>query len=436
MNHQTILSHLLAAPNSGVFQAKIFYGRPNKASDSAKIIIVPHDGDDFSAWLLSLGQTGASDDFSAILPENLPVQKENGRIICSLDMLQLSRFFLTRQEEITRRNVRDQHGRFLGKESMLYRAGCLARPIVDEYGALLQKWLRETGEDMPAPPGRIDKIYLTHDVDIPYLWRRGRSYVKATMIKAFKDPMHVFDPLLACIGVRGKDPYDCFDWIQEQDKRLQQVLGHDRVESIFFFMAGGTAPQDGNYDIRSPRVRKLMDRLQKGGATIGLHASYEAGMNPELVVKEAQTLREVTGLPVTKNRHHFLSCREPEHLRYLADAGITDDFSLAYADHAGFRTGTCRPYKWIDPLTGEKTNLTIHPLTMMECTLDRPEYMNLDYNGAHSVCSGLLERVRTYNGEAVLLWHNTQLAGAQTPNVSYHPQLYLDMLNWLMENAG
>jgi hypothetical protein len=104
-----------------------------------------------------------------MLPENLSVQNVDGWIICSLDMLQLSRFFLVRREEIIRRNVRDQHGRFPGNESLFFRAGCLGRPIVDEYGALLQKWLRETGEDMLAPPGRIDKIYLTHDVDAPFV---------------------------------------------------------------------------------------------------------------------------------------------------------------------------------------------------------------------------------------------------------------------------
>ena len=436
MNPKTTLSYLLSDSNSNDLPDIIFYGHPEQAPEPAKVIIVSQERGDFLSWLSSLDQTGKPDGFPAILPENLPVQKVDGQIICTRDILQLSHFFLARQEEVVRRNIRDQHGRFPGKESLLYRTGCLGRPIVDEYGALLRKWLREIGEDIPDPPRKIDKIYLTHDVDSPYAWNCWRSCVKATIIKAIKDPMHVFDPFLSYIGMQGKDPFDCFDLIQKQDNRLKQSLGHDRVESIFFLMAGGTAPQDGRYDIRSPRIRKLVDQLQQGGATIGLHTSYEAGMNPELVAKEAQILREVTGLPITKNRYHFLSCREPEHLRYLMDAGITDDFSLAYADHVGFRTGTCRPYKWSDPFTGEETNLIIHPLTMMECTLDRPNYMNLDYTRAYSVCSGLLDQVKKFNGEAVLLWHNTELATAQLRNGSYQLRLYMDMLNWLKEKAG
>ena len=30
-------------------------------------------------------------------------------------------------------------------------------------------------------------------------------------------------------------------------------------------------------------------------------------------------------------------------------AGITDDFTMGYADIAGFRLGTCRSVRWINP---------------------------------------------------------------------------------------
>jgi hypothetical protein len=133
------------------------------------------------------------------------------------------------------------------------------------------------------------------------------------------------------------------------------------------------------------------------------------------------------------NRHHFLAQREPEHTTALAEAGITDDFSMGYADVAGFRLGTCRPVRWFDPVAMRLTHLTLHPMTVMECTLDRPEYMNLNYEQARSTCFSLLYQVAKHHGEAVLLWHNTQLAESSAKAGSYQRQLYLDVLKHLSE---
>jgi hypothetical protein len=118
----------------------------------------------------------------------------------------------------------------------------------------------------------------------------------------------------------------------------------------------------------------------------------------------------------------------------LTEPSITDDFTMGYADVVGFRLGTCRPVRWFDPVAMRLTNLTLHPMTVMECTLDRPNYMNLNYEQARSTCFALLAQVRKHHGEAVLLWHNTQLAESSVAAGNYQRKVYLDVLGHLYEN--
>jgi hypothetical protein len=354
------------------------------------------------------------------------------RLVVYADIIASSYFLLTRFEEVVRREVRDEHGRFLGKESLPFRAGFLQRPIVDEYAALLRKWLRSVDVEVAEPPTQIRKIYLTHDVDAPWTWPTFRSAVKAALSNVVASPAGVLVPLLSYWGLmKNRDPKDCFQWILEQDAALRDALGAPRVESIFFMLAGGGGPHDGADYLKNVRAVRLIKKIKKFGATLGLHSSYSAGLDPGRVAVETARLSRATGCPCRANRHHFLASREPEDLNALEAAGITDDFTMGYADTAGFRLGTCRPVPWFDPVAKRLTGLTLHPMTIMECTLDMTKYMNLDYKQAKSVCHALLAEVRKHNGEAVLLWHNTELSEQAKASGSYQRRLYLDVLNQL-----
>ena len=110
----------------------------------------------------------------------------------------------------------------------------------------------------------------------------------------------------------------------------------------------------------------------------------------------------------------------------LIDAHITDDYTMGYADIAGFRLGTCRAVHFINPKTQRLTSLTLHPLTIMDCSLSEPHYMNLNYNQALSYAQTLIEQTKKYNGDLCLLWHNTRFT-----NDNYHSQLYSQLIQSL-----
>jgi hypothetical protein len=110
----------------------------------------------------------------------------------------------------------------------------------------------------------------------------------------------------------------------------------------------------------------------------------------------------------------------------MEQAGITDDFTLSYADAVGFRVGTCRPYRFINPRTKALTNVVVHPLEIMECTLNRAGYMNLDYEHAFAICKEIVTQVHEHHGELVLLWHNTEFL-----DLNYQEKLYKSILDYI-----
>ena len=106
--------------------------------------------------------------------ENVPllfgepsIQQQGNTLVIHADIIASAYFLLTRYEEWVRPDVRDEHGRFPGRQSLLWRAGILHRPIVDEYRELLKKWLRDVGAEVTSLPASINTVYLTHDVDTP-----------------------------------------------------------------------------------------------------------------------------------------------------------------------------------------------------------------------------------------------------------------------------
>ena len=207
-------------------------------------------------------------------------------------------------------------------------------------------------------------------------------------------------------------------------------MGEERCEAIAFFRSsGGRRKEDKPIsNLLHPDFKTLLRYCKKKDVTIGLHASYEAGMHPYLVSEEKQKLNRIAKIETTYNRNHYLDSREPIDMLALIDAGITDDFTLGYADMAGFRLGTCRPVKWINLLTKEVTNLTLHSLTIMDGSLSDKRYMYMNSHDAYQYCEQLINCVESYNGELVLLWHNTSVE--KTPD-SYHRKLYRDLIKLL-----
>lgn len=323
-------------------------------------------------------------------------------LVTSADIIAGTFFFLSRYEEFVRRGVRDVHGRFPGRESLAYKAGFIDCPLIDEYGRLLRKWLGLAGAGIHEKKNGCSKIWLTHDIDAPFFCRSLRNVLRETL-----KGCGLLKALSFYYGKLENDPYYTFPWILQEDMKLKERLG-SKCESLFFVKTGGKDVHDHPfYDMSSRDVREMSRLLSGYGAVIGLHSSYESGNKPALVVKEKEKLEKEWGINVSCNRNHYLRSCEPENFISLIDAGITDDFTMGYADVCGFRIGTSRPAKWIDPAGMKLTDLIMHPLLVMDCTLSDLQYMGLTMDEAFDYCVRLASKACEYGGEIVLLWHNT-----------------------------
>ena len=352
------------------------------------------------------------------------VEQVGGTLVIHADIIASTYFLITRYEEIIQRNIRDEHGRFPGKMSLPYRAGFLHRPIVDEYRLLLRKWLQQYGLRLPEVKKEIQHIWLTHDLDAPTLYRTWKG-----LIRSIRDKRGLISSIQGKLGPVENDPYYTFPWIFEQNNLLREQTGKEICQAILFIRRGGKCKQDKpHYSLHSKDISQLIESVLSNDMKIGLHSSYQAGKSPSLIKKEKTILEENTGKSIRLNRHHFLSSREPEDMTHLEAAGITDDFTMGYADVAGFRLGTSYPVRWINPVTRRLSSILQHPLTIMDCSLEEKKYMGLSYEEAQAYSLNLIEQVKNVGGELTLLWHNTS---AMENSGSYLRKLYSHLLNEL-----
>lgn len=362
-------------------------------------------------------------DGTPILFGTPEITRKGDTIVIQADIVASAFFLLARYEEfIHPADNRDAHGRYVGKNSLPCRGNFIERPIVDEYSNLLLKCLSDAGCAVSFPPAAYKNIYLTHDVDFLTNYRHLRGFLGG--IKRNILSISGLHRVIKSIFSLENEPAYTFPWILEQDRK---VIG---TQSVFFLKSAvAQASSDyPNYNLNGKDFKNIVQLLKDNKCQFGLHSSYYSANHLEYIELEKQKLEQCLGMTITANRWHFLRTLQPSDYKELLSAGITDDFTLGYADVAGFRLGTSRAVRWINPKNLEVTDLTLHPLTAMDCTFSNQEYMNLTENEAFEKIIELLNQVKKHNGEVVLLWHNTVFSEIDG---GYHKSLYTNIIKEL-----
>lgn len=408
----------------------VYYGRESAAHARSKVIIIPSGF--FEEGVYGTRASLPSVPFSLI--NNTPVlfgdsriERKKDRIILYADIIASSYFMLSRYEEMIKRERRDIHKRFLAKDSIVFKQGYGLVPIVDEYGILLRELLREYAIKTHDETKGFSKIYLTHDIDRPFKYPTLKSAIKQKIANVIRKDSCEKNVLLQYFDLR-RDEYFTFPKILEYDNNLVNKINGDIVKPVYFIISRKNRLLSLYRGIKSRKFKKLVGLLKSYKVEFGLHVSYKAGEIPEEIKCEKRRLEKVLSIKTSKSRHHGLRWIEPEDVDCMEDAGVMDDFTMGYADSIGFRVGTCRPYRFINPVRMSLTKVTIHPMEIMECTLDRKNYMNVSYEQALFACKRVIKEVYKNNGELVLLWHNTEFVCA--PN-RYQNKLYEELLEYI-----
>ena len=368
------------------------------------------------------------------------------------DPLSACFYFLSRYEEYLPHTA-DKHGRYPAQKSMAAQNGFLQMAVVDRWIADLAGRLHEK---FPAfSPARRQTVFKpTCDIDIAYAYRhKGLLRTAGGILKSCSSGL--WDEMSEDIRRRWrvltgreKDPYDTFD-------ALQQLHRDEGLHPVYFVLFAPRSRYDKGISPEKPAFRlKIMSLAQE--AEIGIHASYAASSEKEplRLLSEKEALATLIQRKVTANRFHYLHFRLPESCRMLLQAGITEDYSMGYADTAGFRAGTCNPFYFFDLERNENTPLRIHPLLFMENAFfkEPPDiqmsvripfkgYVPL-YDQKPPEAAELFEAIRPlldecirFNGEIVTLFHNQsfgELPGHDLPV----PALYSKIIHYIKCHAG
>ena len=351
-------------------------------------------------------------------------QLKDKSIYCGIDIFASNFFMLSRWEEYAN-PIRDQHNRFPASASLAYQYDFLLRPIVNEYVEMLWNMLTKLGYGQPRKPRQFE-VKVSHDVDAPYRYVFQPFYtvprlIAGAMLKRqelaapFSIPWQYAKSLLS---PEKYDPYYTFDQIMDISE------AHNLVSAFYFIADHSAGKIDGDYDIFHPRIQQLMKHIADRGHEIGVHGSYNSYNDPKQYKRELDRLKQScqkVGIEQScwGSRQHFLRWHSPQTPQLLNEASVDYDTTCGYADHIGFRCGTCYEFPMFDFQRKEMLSVFQRPLILMECSLLDKRYMHLPITEALKLGLQLKSTVEKYRGLFTLLWHNTRFLSRQEISL-YH----------------
>lgn len=303
-------------------------------------------------------------------------------------------WLLSRAEEYGDR-PNDPHGRFPSAASLAGQLGFLDRPVIDLWLARLRRELlvHWPGLQLPVPPARV-----ISSIDVDFAWRYAHKplprQIRTLLGEGWRNGPWAMAKGVAVIAGLRPDPYDLYDQFSERD-------------ALLFFPVGDPGPFDLQHDWREKRYRRLIRAWAERGQA-GIHPSYAAATDPKRLQQEADRFAEIAGTVPRHSRQHYLRMQLPRTYRMLIEAGIREDWTMGYADAPGFRAGTAHPFTWYDLEREEATPLTVHPLAVMDITLQK--YLGLSPEAARARIVWLWDQVQPGGGDLVTLWHHPSIA--------------------------
>lgn len=282
------------------------------------------------------------------------------------------------------------------------------RPWVNRIVLFLRRWAAqqaasdETAMFGPVPEARI---HITHDVD--YL-AKGFDFRLKQSIHFARAVLSRFSP---GAGERGRPPldgalrkifmggdYNTLPALRDLERR------HDVRSTIHFFAARGSNRSlaatfaDPRYAIDAPWLRDVMAKLRDGGWEIGLHQSYDAWQNGNMIAEERARLEKASGARVSHCRQHWLRFAWRDTWRAQEAAGFEYDATLGFNDLAGFRTASAVAVSPWDPARDRAMSIVSRPFIAMDAHANH-------FPGGDDSIRRFVAETRAVGGEATIAWH-------------------------------
>jgi hypothetical protein len=202
----------------------------------------------------------------------------------------------------------------------------------------------------------------TYDIDMAYshLHKGVRRIAGAYLRALLKVDLKQISLRTQVLKKKAKDPYDAFRWMRQ----LHRTYGF--VPLYFILSADRTTKFDKNIHPLHPAMMRVIKNLAKEGG-IGIHPSYYSTKG-DVLQQEKTMLEKVVGQSTTLSRQHYIKVVMPHTYHMLLRNNITEDYSMGYGSHLGFRAGTGSPFLWYDIENETTTELRVFPFCFMDTT--------------------------------------------------------------------
>ena len=314
----------------------------------------------------------------------------------TFDLFAASFYLISRYEEYLP-HLKDKYNRYKVEESLAFKHGFFKKPIVNIW---IKEFIEKLEEQFPNLNIQHPKFkYIsTIDIDNAYLYR-GKGFVRSTafLLKAigtfnFKAIKMAF---LVTTNKR-KDPFDTYSLQFNLQKKYN-------LDVRYFMLLGDYGINDKNISHTNSSFQVLVKRLADL-APVGIHPSFGSNINEKKLAVEVKRLVDIQKREVNFSRQHFLQLSLPKTYKRLIEAGITNDFSMGYASHLGFRASIASPFTFYNLDMEQILPITIHPFAIIDDTLNFN--MKLSANEVFGKISGIIEEVKQVNGTLISIWHN------------------------------
>ncbi len=309
-------------------------------------------------------------------------------------------FYMVSRYEEYLPHIKDKYGRFPVTESIAWKRTFLNIPVVHLWAEMVRNLL------VNKYPGLLFKYpeyrYVpTIDVDHAFCYR-GRTLTR-TLGGLGKDALQGrFNDIILRIRVLTGltlDSYDNYSFITKVHEPYKNF-------PLYFILFADYGGDDNNVTVTSKSFHFLLNELDRHHG-VGIHPSLYSNKKFKKLQKEYASLCLVINRDVTISRQHFLHLTLPETYRRLIQLGISDDYSMGYASHPGFRAGIAIPFQFFDLKINETTSLMIHPVSIMDVTMK--DYLRLSTEESLDTIKRMINTIKSVNGEFVSLWHNESL---------------------------
>jgi peptidoglycan/xylan/chitin deacetylase (PgdA/CDA1 family) len=319
--------------------------------------------------------------------------------------------------------ARDRHGRFPYAASVQQQYGFVTLPVVNYYFDVLKTAIEHVA-GQALPPRRWGPApfaaFITHDIDnihggwgtaARYLLRQGRpaDFLKLLLRKATGQPA----------------PWNNLEAVQAATARFG-------APSTFFILGSDQPAANGtrNADYSATTPTFLQRLTQLAGAEIASHGSYGTATDSPALQ------HEISQLPTPQpagNRFHYLGWEPTLTPQVLAQAGVSYDSTLGFAEHFGFRNSYCLPFFPFDFQRGQAYDFLEIPLNVMDATLHHPNYLQLAAAEVLPALRPMLLEIQKFGGVATVLWHNENFDPANEVN---GPRQFTELMTFLQQQGA